>query len=95
MDTTRVPKFNVWVYRITIPLLIISTVAVIIALFLTLWPYKTVEVQEPIKITNQPVQAGTVVSYEVEQCRYTDATAIVTRRLISKSDRELYIPLRS
>jgi hypothetical protein len=88
-----VPKFNVWVYRITIPLLAISTIAVIIALFLTLWPYKTVEVREPIKITNQPVAAGTVVSYEVEQCRYTDATATVTRRLISKSNRELYIPL--
>lgn len=48
---------------------------------------------EPVKITNQPVEAGTVVEYQVDQCRYTDATALVTRRLISKSDRQLYIPL--
>lgn len=93
MDTTNVPRFNVWVYRVTIPLLLISTAAVIVALFLLLKPYKTVEVKQPIMITNQPVEAGTVVEYEVEQCRYTNATAIVTRRLISKSNRELYIPL--
>lgn len=93
MDVSNVPKSRVWIYRITIPLLAVSTVAVIIALFLSLWPYRTAEIVQPITITNQPVEAGTVVEYEVQQCRYTDATATVTRRLISKSDRELYIPL--
>lgn len=93
MDTSNVPKFNVWVYRVTIPLLMISTAAVIIALFLLLWPYKTVDVTEPVEITNKPIPARQVAEYEVQQCRYTDATAIVTRRLVSKTNRQLYIPL--
>lgn len=93
MDTTNVSNTRLWFYKVIIILLAISTIFVATAVVLSVWPYKTVDVVEPIEITNKPIEAGTVAEYVVEQCRHTDATAIVTRRLISRSDRELYIPL--
>lgn len=94
MDTTNVPNSRVWIYRVTIPLLVISTIFVAVAIFLLIRPYQTIELQNPIIITNQPIKAGTVAIYEVDQCRYTDATAVVTRRLVRKDGaNDLYISL--
>lgn len=105
MDTSNVPNSSVTAYRIFIPLIAISLIAVAVVAALLLWPYKTAEINGPIVITNEPVPAGTVAYYEVDQCRYTDALAITTRRLVSvpgevpaipdNDSQQLYVPLAS
>lgn len=93
MDTSNVPKSSRVLYKITFPTLVVLTLFMFYALYLALWPFATVNITEPIKITNQPVPAGAVVEYEVYQCRYTDSLARVIRRLESVDRPQLYIPL--
>lgn len=93
MDTSQVPKSSRVLYKITFPILVVLTIFMFFALYLALWPFKTVDVTEPIIISNKPVAAGTVAEYEVQQCRYTDSTARVIRRLESIDRPQLYIPL--
>lgn len=90
---TDVPKHSRVLYKITFPVLMFVTVVMLYAIFLATWPFPTVDVTEPIKITNQPVAAGSLVEYEVHQCRHTDANARVIRRLVSQDRPNLYIPL--
>ena len=93
MDMQNVPKHSRILYKITFPILMVVTLVMIFAIYLAVWPFPTVDVTQPIKITNQPIPAGSVVKYEVEQCRYTDANARVIRRLISQDQPNLYLPL--
>lgn len=93
MDQTNVPRSSRVLYKITFPILVVLTLFMFFALYLALWPFKTVTVTEPIIISNKPVAAGSVAEYEVEQCRYTDSTARVIRRLESVDEPQLYIPL--
>lgn len=106
MDTSNVPNSSVTAYRIFIPLIAISLIAVAVVAALLVWPYKTAKINGPIVITNEPVPAGTVAYYEVDQCRYTDVLAITTRRLVSvpgevpgipdnAGQQQLYVPLAS
>ena len=93
MDMQNIPKHSRILYKITFPLLLFVTAVVIYAIYLAAWPFPTATVTQPIKITNKPVPAGSVVEYEVHQCRYTDANARVIRRLVSQDQPNLYLPL--
>lgn len=107
MDTSQLPKGQVWTYKIALFLLGICTVFVAFAITLLIWPYQTLELKSPIVITNAPIQAGNVALYRVNQCRYTDSVIHTIRRLVSDNqtqvqvnsdtaaDRTVYIPLGS
>lgn len=53
--------------------------AVIIAAFWSLYPYKTAEVTQPMHVMNKQIKAGNDVVYVIEYCKYTDAPASVAR----------------
>lgn len=94
-DMHGAPKTSRIMYKITLPLLFIVAAIVFYSVYLAAYPFKTATITEPILITNKPVPAGSVVMYEVHQCRYTTANAHVIRRLISQDQPNLYIPLGS
>lgn len=53
--------------------------------YLIFWPFKTMDVQNlPYPVLNSPVEAGQIVVWEVDSCRYTQIAADVTRTLVGE-----------
>lgn len=51
--------------------------------YMRFYPFKTVTVKtSTFQVVNKPVQAGGVLAYRVEYCRYTDVSAHSSRTLI-------------
>jgi len=42
------------------------------------YPYKTIDIKEPMKVLNTPVKRGEVVRFELDYCKYTEADAEVS-----------------
>lgn len=55
-------------------------------LFMGLYPFKTIDVKQPATVLTAIVDAGDVLKYEVDYCKYTDAPAIITKTLISSDE---------
>ena len=41
------------------------------------YPYRTIDIEEPVKILNSPVEAGKYLQYEVSYCKYTKKPGVV------------------
>lgn len=62
--------------RIFIALLIVAYISLGYMAYILFFPFPTISVyNEPFPITNGPVQAGRLVIYHVDYCRYTDVDA--------------------
>jgi hypothetical protein len=75
--------------RIIINSVLVAEVVVVLplVLYMMFYPFKTLTVKQPDKILNpgKQVQAGGVLVYQIDYCKYTNKQAEVTRALIGKS----------
>lgn len=62
------------------PILGIGFLALVIGMMV--YPFKTAEVKEPMRILTPEVQVGDIIRYEVDYCRYTDAESSLTWILV-------------
>lgn len=85
MRTIRTLKEASITTKMVVTFLIASWLALLYVGLLLLYPFRTIEVKnDPYPILNSPVEAGQIVVYEVDSCRYTDLTNDVTRTLVGE-----------
>ena len=58
--------------------------SMVFLLFLSWWvyPYKTIEMEQPYHILTKTVEQGGLLKYEINYCKYTDVNPRVNRQFI-------------
>lgn len=83
--TINAVKASHWTTKSFIAMLLVSWMSLLYIGWLVFWPFKTMETKNlPYPILNSPVEAGQIVVWEVDSCRYTDIAADVTRTLVGE-----------
>ena len=62
-------------------------VFIVTLLWMMLWPYRTVDVTEPMSVINTTVQPGEVVRYEIQYCRYTEKDSSISWILVQEENK--------
>ena len=53
-------------------------------IYLGTYPFKTLEVNTPFKVHNSPVEKGKALIFEMDYCKYTDKSAVISRKLANE-----------
>jgi hypothetical protein len=59
-----------------------SSCIYIVFLFWWVYPYKTIELNKPYRIINEVIKAGDILYYEVDYCKFTEASGRIDRQFI-------------
>ena len=69
-------------YSLPILTSVVSLALTLTVLYMLFAPYKILEIEEPIKILNNPVKAGDYISYQAHYKKYAGIAGHVTEQLV-------------